>query len=49
MERISEEARLLCSNDIKTTKELSLYMNTLNEELKISRRSEINFTIRTPS
>ncbi len=34
MERISEEARLLCSNDIKTTKELSLYMNTLNEELK---------------
>lgn len=34
MERISEEAKLLCSNDIKTTKELSLYIETLNEELK---------------
>ncbi|MBS5853639.1 MAG: relaxase/mobilization nuclease domain-containing protein [Clostridium sp.] len=34
MERISEEARLLCSNDIKTTKELSLYMQTLDGELK---------------
>ena len=34
MERISEEAKLLCRNDIKTTKELSLYIETLNEELK---------------
>lgn len=34
MERISEEAKLLCRNDIKTTKELSLYIETLNGELK---------------
>ena len=34
LERISEEAKLLCSKDIKTTKELSLYMQTLNGELK---------------
>ncbi len=34
MERISEEAKLLCRNDIKTTKELSLYIETLNDELK---------------
>ena len=33
MERISQEARLLCSKDIKTTKELSLYMNTLQKEI----------------
>lgn len=33
MERISQEARLLCSKDIKTTKELSLYINTLQEEI----------------
>ena len=33
MERISQEARLLCSKDIKTTKELSLYMNTLQNEI----------------
>ena len=33
MERISQEARLLCSMDIKTTKELSLYMNTLQKEI----------------
>lgn len=34
MERISDEAKLLCRNDIKTTKELSLYIETLNGELK---------------
>lgn len=34
MERLSEEAKLLCRNDIKTTKELSLYIETLNKELK---------------
>ncbi len=34
MERISEEAKLLCRNDIKTTRELSLYIETLNVELK---------------
>ena len=34
LERISEEAKLLCSKDIKTTKELSLYMQTIDEELK---------------
>lgn len=34
MERYSEEAKLLCRNDIKTTKELSLYIQTLNDELK---------------
>ena len=33
MERISQEARLLCSKDIKTTKELSLYINTLEKEI----------------
>lgn len=33
MERISQEARLLCSKDIKTTKELSLYINTLQKEI----------------
>ncbi len=33
MERISQEARLLCSKDIKTTKELSVYMNTLQNEI----------------
>lgn len=34
MERLSEEAKLLCRNDIKTTKELSLYIETLQGELK---------------
>ena len=34
MERISQEARLLCSKDIKTTKELYSYIETLQEELK---------------
>lgn len=34
MERISEEARLLSRNDIKTTGELSLYINTVKGELK---------------
>lgn len=33
MERISQEARLLCSKDIKTTKELSLYIDTLQKEI----------------
>lgn len=32
LHRISEEAKLLCRNDIKTTKELSLYKKTLQEE-----------------
>lgn len=32
LHRISEEAKLLSRNDIKTTKELSLYKNTLKEE-----------------
>lgn len=32
MNRISEEAELLCRNNIKTTKELSLYKDTLKEE-----------------
>lgn len=32
MERISEEAKLLSRNDIKTTKELSLYVETLKTE-----------------
>ena len=34
MERISEEARLLCSKDIKTKKELYSYIETLQGELK---------------
>ena len=34
MERISQEARLLCSKDIKTTKELYSYIETLQGELK---------------
>ena len=34
MERISQEARFLCSKDIKTTKELYSYIETLQEELK---------------
>lgn len=34
MERISEEAKLLSRNNIKTTSELSLYMNTLKDEQK---------------
>ena len=32
MNRISEEAKLLSRNDIKTTHELTLYINTLKEE-----------------
>lgn len=35
MERISEEAKLLCRNDIKTTQQLSLYIQTLKEEQQI--------------
>ncbi len=34
MERISEEAKLLCKNNIKTINELLIYIESLNEEVK---------------